>query len=191
MHFRETDKRIQALASVYDPAKKGPRQVLAWSVSVTEAAAGINVRPKAAELLSGTDEQREKWAEEIGTFMEERSRSMRSHAVIGSMSVIEAMVNMLLQDATSAKPTLSQSDIQRLRTLVHSWSVRLHPRVERIEPVSRPKATPGEDPRAFDKEMVEIAKGYREKGLSIAKTAEVMTEQGNPVSKSWVQKWTS
>lgn len=191
MHFRETKNRIQALASVYDPTKKGPRQVLTWSATTEEAA--LKIRPKPGELLAGTEEQRRKWAEEIRAWLDERDKRMRAHSVAKSLPIVEAMLNMIVTDATSASPTLSTEDIERLRKIVHDASVRLYPRREPAEQTTRrtkPTIDSG-DPRAFDTKLIDIAKAHRAAGNSIEKTAKLMADDGHNVSKSWIQKWTS
>lgn len=189
MHFREAGKRIQCLASVYDPERKGPRQVLTWSINTHDPR---KLRPTPEQLAAGTEEQRAKWAVEIADYMDERDKRLRKQAVAGSVKVIESMMSIIIEDATSPTPTLTPEEIERIKALAGGWAARLYVREEKPQPVSRPKpSTEGEDPRAFGSDLIEIAKRYRAEGHAIAKTAELMAADGHNVSKSWIQKWTS
>lgn len=197
MQFRETGGKVQCHAAWYDKAAKRGRQKLIYSLNRYS----VNSKPSADDLRPadfGTQEERQKWAQEISDYIEKQAEITKKSRVISTVGMFHGAVKMILQDRDRTEPLLSEDQMGEIKTdfrrlapalglLVVEASNVIRPKPK----TSRPATTPGDDTRAFSGELIEMAKAYRAEGLSIAATAERMKAEGHAVSKSWVQKWTT
>lgn len=185
MQFREAGNKIQCLATYYDKEAKRGRQKLVYTLDKYGAAKP----PVAADLADfGTPEDREKWAKEIVEYATASKAEADKNSVIFKVTALRSAVDVIVSDYNSQTRILTDEHMEQVKAAV----LRLLPvlglvggsgKAERVKKAG--------DPRAAGEVAVERAKALRVEGLSIAAVAERMTSEGQPVSKSWVQKWTS
>lgn len=200
MQFRPVSGKVQCYAAWYDKETKRGRQKLVYSL---ERYGRIFQKPSADDLTPadfGTPEQRQGWAAEIATYIDQRNEE-HERARIESISVmLRGAVDRIVADRDSPSPVLSAEQLEEIKNEVRRLGPALGLMVADMSSVmgksraKRKKQTPiapGEDPRAFGGELVDRAKALRAEGFSIATTAEKLTAEGHAVSKSWVQKWTA
>lgn len=185
MQFREAGNKIQCLATYYDKEAKRGRQKLVYTLDKYGAAK----LPVAADLADfGTADEREKWAKEIVEFAATAKAEADKNSVIYKITSLRTAVDVIVADRNSQTSVLTDVHMDQVKEAV----LRLLPILGLVGAPGKPaKAKSVGDPRAVGDAAVERAKALRGEGLSIAAVAERMTSEGQPVSKSWVQKWTS
>lgn len=185
MQFREAGNKIQCLATYYDKEAKRGRQKLVYTLDKYAAP-----KPVAAADLAdfGSPEDREKWAKEIVEYASAAKVEADKNNVIFKVTALRSAVDVIITDHNSQTRILTDEHMEQVKAAV----LRLLPVLGLVgEAAKAPKAKKAGDPRAAGEAAVERAKALRGEGLSIAAVAERMTSEGQPVSKSWVQKWTS
>ena len=185
MQFREAGNKIQCLATYYDKEAKRGRQKLVYTLDKY----GVAKLPTASDLADfGTPEDREKWAKEIVEYSTASRAEADKNSVIFKVTSLRSAVDVIVNDHNSQTRILTDEHMEQVKAAV----LRLLPVLGLIGDAQKaPKAKKAGDPRAAGDAAVERAKALRGEGLSIAAVAERMTSEGQPVSKSWVQKWTS
>lgn len=185
MQFREAGNKIQCLATYYDKEAKRGRQKLVYTLDKY----GVAKLPAAADLADfGTVEEREKWAKEIVEYSTASRAEADKNSVIFKVTSLRSSVDVIVADRNSQTGVLTDDHMEQVKAAV----LRLLPVLGLVGGSGKPeKAKKAGDPRAAGEAAVERAKALRGEGLSIAATAERMTSEGQPVSRSWVQKWTS
>lgn len=189
MQFREAGNKIQCLATYYDKEAKRGRQKLVYTLDKY----GAPKLPVAADLADfGTPEDREKWAKEIADYATTAKAEADKNSVIFKVTSLRTAVDVIVADRNSQTGVLTDQHMDQVKEAV----LRLLP-ILGLSGASgtAKKATGGgkgaSDPRAAGEAAVARARALRGEGKSISAVAETMTAEGQPVSKSWVQKWTS
>jgi hypothetical protein len=189
MQFREAGNKIQCLATYYDKEAKRGRQKLVYTLDKYGAAK----LPVAADLADfGTAEEREKWAKEIVEYSTASRAEADKNSVIFKVTSLRTAVDVIVADRNSQTGVLTDQHMDQVKEAM----LRLLPILGLSGALATTRKAIGggkgaSDPRAAGEAAVERAKTLRSEGLSIAAVAERMTSEGQPVSKSWVQKWTS
>lgn len=189
MQFREAGNKIQCLATYYDKEAKRGRQKLVYTLDKY----GTPKLPAAADLADfGSPEDREKWAKEIVEYASAAKAEADKNSVIFKVTSLRNTVDVIVADHNSQTRILTDEHMSQVKEAV----LRLLPvlGLSGASGVTRKASTGGKganDPRAVGEAAVTRAKALRAEGKSIAAVADLMTAEGHPVSKSWVQKWTS
>jgi len=189
MQFREAGNKIQCLATYYDKEAKRGRQKLVYTLDKYGAAK----LPVAADLADfGTAEEREKWAKEIVDFAATAKAEADKNSVIYKVTSLRTAVDVIVADRNSQTSVLTDVHMDQVKEAV----LRLLPILGLVGASGTAKKATGggkgaSDPRAAGEVAVARARALRGEGKSISAVAETMTAEGQPVSKSWVQKWTS
>lgn len=174
MQFREVGRKVQCLASVYDPASKRTRQKMVYSLN----SYGENAVPKAAALSTGSDEERAVWVGEIADYIS----NMKAKASEDSMKIaplsLRYLVDKIINDHNSQSSLLTDEDLKAVRADVTRLLAALAPR----------KSRKAAGRKGVDDSVKERARELR-KTETVARTVELLAEEGYAVSKSWVQKW--
>jgi len=187
MQFREAGNKIQCLATYYDKEAKRGRQKLVYTLDKY----GATKLPVAADLADfGTAEEREKWAKEIVEFAATSKAEADKNSVIYKVTSLRSAVDVIVEDRNSQTRILTDQHMDQVKEAV----LRLLPILGLVGASRAPrKATGGgkgaSDPRAVGEAAVARAKALRGEGKTYAAIAEIMTAEGEKVSKSWVQKW--
>lgn len=185
MQFREAGNKIQCLATYYDKEAKRGRQKLVYTLDKY----GTQKLPTAADLADfGSAEDREKWAKEIVDYATTAKAEADKNSVIFKVTSLRSAIDVIVDDQNSQTRILTDEHMEQVKAAV----LRLLPVLGLVGGSGKvEKVKKAGDPRAAGEAAVGRAQALRGEGLSIAAVAERMTAEGQPVSKSWVQKWTS
>lgn len=188
MQFREAGHKIQCLVTYYDKDAKRGRQKLVYTLTKYS----VSNLPTAADLVDfGTPEEREKWAAEIADYAVTSKADAEKNSVIYRVTMLESAIKVIVDDHDSQTRILTDEHMERVKAAV----LRLLPVLDLVGDAEKaPKATKVKkagDQRGAGQAAIDRAKALRAEGLTLAAVAEKMAEEGQPQSKSWVQKWTS
>jgi hypothetical protein len=186
MQFRDMGGRTQCLVAIYDPESKRTRQKLVFSMDKDE----VEQVPAPADLSFGSPDQREAWSQEIADFVADRRDRLEKNAIKNAPNDLEMIVDKIVHDHDSQLGILTDEDREKIRAQILRVAA-IFPRNSGL-PNARRSDRAGEkaDPRGFGEDVKERARELR-LTHSIAAVADILAEEGHPVSKSWVQKWTS
>lgn len=183
MQFREVGNRVQCLVAVYDPEAKRTRQKMVHSLILH----GKNEVPAAADLGFGSDEDRALWVSNIEAYIKEKEQAREARRVAFLPRSIEIDVNMIIADYDSQSRKLTDADYASILSNAQRLIAALSPKTARAPR----KAGSGLAGRAgFGDEVKARARELR-KTETVARTTEILNQEGYSVSKSWVQKWSA
>jgi len=120
MQFRTVKGRVQCYAAYYDSTAKRTRQKLVYIMGKYGT---IDRKPTPEDLSSdfGTAEQRNRWANEIATYIDERNTSETTERVERLPRILKSNVDAILTDLRSKTPILNvwhrariKSEVERL-----------------------------------------------------------------------------
>lgn len=176
MQFREVGRRVQCLASQYDPQAKRTRQRMVFSLRRF----GPVSRPTPADLRIGDEAQRRRWADEIARFLELKAEKEAAEDAAMLPVRLRLLVDRVVH-CHKNQPAKMTDDIRK----------RLAAELRRLGPVVGIKMTKGRvamGSRSFGPALVARAKKLRNQGKTFDEIAYIMTSKGTKVSRSWAQK---
>jgi hypothetical protein len=186
MQFRDMGGRTQCLVAIYDPESKRTRQKLVFSMDKDE----VEQVPAPADLSFGSPDQREAWSQEIADFVADRRDRLEKDAIKNAPNDLEMIVDKIVHDHDSQLGILTDEDREKIQAQILRL-MAVFPRNSGLPRGVRSARTgKAVDPRGFGEDVKARARELRLTN-SIARVSEILTEEGHPVSRSWVQKWTS
>lgn len=174
MQFRAVGRKVQCLASIYDPASKRTRQKMVYSLDLY----GENAVPEAAALSTGSDEERASWVKEIADYIGSMKTKASDDRVRNAPVSLRYIVDRIIHDHDSQSRILTDDDLRAVKAEAARLLAALAP----------PKSRTAVGRKGVDDSVKERARELR-KTETVARTAEILASEGHAVSKSWVQKW--
>lgn len=178
VQFREVGRKVQCLASVYDPESKRTRQKMVFSLNLY----GDNAVPDVAALATGTDAERAVWVGEIADYIGSRATKASEERVRSAPLSLKFVVDRIVHDLDSQSRLLTDADIDAVKREAARLVAALAP------PAAAKSSRNAAGRKGVDEAVKERARELR-KTETVARTSEILAAEGHAVSKSWVQKW--
>jgi hypothetical protein len=182
MQFRDASSRVQCYAPFYDPTTKRTRQKLVY---IVDKYGKIEVKPTPDDLTPadfGSPEQRQRWADEISTYIDEHNATHAKERVEVLPLMLRSATDGIVADVKSKAPILNAWHRARIKTEIDRLAkalglvVKAKPKPEKGAKRTSPLGGPA----------TEDIQRQRDSGKSVAEIA-----RSNAISQQRIRDWTT